>query len=183
MTTTFGITRELDAALRNGFSQVGARIAAGTQMTTVVSALNALGISCEVEDGILSLKDGTREFNVSQALRSFANKPEHSGLFVNDHCDPKSWSLAQKRDFIAKHGLAAWEKKISTPVARTDVKPLDPNMPYEDYENLSRQERVAFIEAYGDDAVRRIYSRRRAKQPTTPAVKNRFASDRIEDYA
>jgi hypothetical protein len=182
VSTTFGVTRDLDAALRHGFSSAGVRVAPGTQMSTVVAGFNALGISCEVKDGILSLSQDGREFNTSLALRSFSSKPEHSGLFITDASNPRDWDSAQKQKFIREHGFEEWQRKISQPVARPEVRPLDPNMSYEDYENLSRAEKVAFIAEYSDAAVRRIYARRKPKT-TKPTEKNRFASNRIEDYA
>jgi hypothetical protein len=96
MSTEIKVTSALDSALRRAFSEAGVRVAPHATMTEVVSKFNALGISCEVQDGVLVLSQDTRQFNVALACKAFAAKPENAALFVTERNDPREWNGKQK---------------------------------------------------------------------------------------
>jgi hypothetical protein len=150
----------LDAALRRAFSEAGVRVAPSATMTDVVSRFNALGISAEVQDGCLVLKQDTREFNVALACKSFAAKPENAALFITEQTSTREWTGKQKSEFIAKYGYNAWENRLNAPQLDPGVKVLDRNMTRKDYLNLTRTERVHFIGAFGAGAVAHIMGKK-----------------------
>lgn len=160
MSTEIKVTAALDAALRRAFSEAGVRVAPSGTMTAVVAAFNGMGISAEVQDGCLVLKQDTREFNVALACKAFAAKPENAALFVTEQNPASEWTGKQKSDFIAQHGYDAWQRKISGPRLAPGVKVLDQNMSRKDYESLTRAERVQFISAFGAGAVAHIMGKR-----------------------
>jgi hypothetical protein len=161
MPTEIKVTAHLDVALRRAFSDAGVRVRPETTMTQVVAGFNALGISVEAQDGVLVLKQDTREFNTVIACRSFASKPEHSGLFVTAQSNPKEWNAQEKSAYISKNGYAAFEQLVTGKQLDASVKVLDANMSRKDYENLTRKERCAFIAEYGAGAVSVIMGRKR----------------------
>jgi hypothetical protein len=160
MPTEIKVSAALDAALRRAFSDAGVRVAPSATMTEVVSRFNALGISCEVQDGVLVLSQDTRQFNVALACKGFAAKPENAALFVTEQTSTREWNGKQKSAYIAAHGYEAWEAKLNAPQLDPGVKVLDANMSRKDYENLTRSERVRFIDAFGYGAVRVIMGKK-----------------------
>jgi hypothetical protein len=160
MSTEIKVTAALDAALRRAFSDAGVRVAPSATMTDVVGKFNALGISAEVQDGCLVLKQDTREFNVALACKSFAAKPENAALFITEKNDAREWTGKQKSDYIAANGYDAWQRKITAPQLEPGVKVLDRNMSRKDYLNLTRTERVQFIGAFGAGAVAHIMGKK-----------------------
>jgi hypothetical protein len=156
-----GTTAQLDSALRRGFSEVGARPKPETKMTDVIAGLNSLGVTAEMDAGLLILKQGDTVFNSGLCLRGLAARAEFAHLFVTHADNPHNWTTEMKMQFIREHGADAWARKANGPVLTPTVGVLDQNMSYADYQNLTRQERVAFIREFGDLAVSRIMQKRK----------------------
>ncbi len=161
MTTTIGAPKTIDSALRRAFSEASIRVHPDTRMTDVLAAFEAMGITTEIQDGVLVLRQDQTSFNTSLALRSFANRPENAKFFVLETSDPKTWTAAKKVEYLRTHTADEFGRLCSQPVIEAGVKVLDVNMSRSDYENLTRKERVAFISEFGADSVSRIF--RKAK--------------------
>jgi hypothetical protein len=161
MPTEIKVTGALDSALRRAFSDAGIRLRPEAQTTAIVERFNALGISCEVQDGVLVLSQDNRQFNTSLACKGFAAKPENADLFVTAQSNPKEWNAQEKSAYISKNGYAAFEQLVTGKQLDASVKVLDANMSRKDYENLTRKERCAFIAEYGYSAVSVIMGRKR----------------------
>jgi hypothetical protein len=115
-----------------------------------------MGVTVEIEDGVLVLRQGATEMHTVKALRGFAQRPEHAKFFVIAGQHPSSWSSKQKVEFLASHSDDEYRALIQTAVLDAGVKVLDPNMSRADYQNLTRKEKVQFIREFGDGAVGRI---------------------------
>jgi hypothetical protein len=125
-------------------------------MTDIIGALKVMGIEVGLTDGVLTLQQGTTQFNTSLALRNFSARPEHAKFFVLETADPKTWTLAKKAAFLRTHTADEYAKLCRGPVLEAGIKVLDCNMSRSDYENLTRPEKVAFLSEFGDEAARRI---------------------------
>ncbi|MGA9810140.1 MAG: hypothetical protein ACLPH5_04600 [Candidatus Sulfotelmatobacter sp.] len=160
MPATIGTTSGLDSALRRAFSEASVRVAPDTRMTDIVTALGVMGVSIEVQDGVLVLQQGATAFNTSLALRNFSQRPEHAKFFILETLDPKTWTNARKMKYIAEHGQDAWGKLCCAPVIEAGIKVLDVNMSKHDYMGLTRSEKIAFLREFGSDAAARIMLRK-----------------------
>src|SRR5579859_3999371 len=116
MSTVIGTSSGLDSALRRAFSDASVRPQPTTTMTSVIEALGAMGVTAEVQDGVLVLRQDQTTFNTSLALRSFAAKPEHQKLFVIASTDPKTWTLAEKAVYLKTHTPEEYAKLCRAPV-------------------------------------------------------------------
>jgi hypothetical protein len=154
------VSRELDSALRRAFSDASIRVRPETKMTDVLHALEALGVSAAVEDGILVLTQGQTEMNPPKALKNFAHREGNENFFILETVDPKTWTNAKRIAYIREHGSEAYGKICREPVLAPAVRVLDPRMSKADYTQLTRQEKINFVREYGEDAVRRIFSYR-----------------------
>jgi hypothetical protein len=160
VSTEIKVSAALDAALRRAFSDAGVRVAPSATMTEVVSRFNALGISCEMQDGCLVLKQDEREFSTALACKGFAARAENVALFITEKTSTQEWTRTQKSEYIAKHGLDAWENRLNAPQLDPGVRVLDRNMSRKDYLNLTRTERVAFITEFGAGAVSHVMGKK-----------------------
>jgi hypothetical protein len=156
MAATIGTSAQIDNALRRAFSEISVRPKPETKMTDVITALATHGVTAEMEDGILVLKQGDNMFNTAICLRGLASKAENSALFVTAADNPHDWTTKMKTDFISQHGADAWARKANGPVLTPSVAVLDANMTRANYQNLTRDEKIQFIREYGDIAVSRV---------------------------
>ena len=159
MPATIGIAASVDNALRRAFSEASVRLKPETKISDIVKALEALGLTVAIQDGILVMSQGSTTMHTTLALRSLTTKPEFAPFFVLETLDPKTWTNARKMAYVTEHGSDAYGKLCSAPVIEAGIKVLDPNMTLTDYENLTRAERIAFIREYGSDAVGRIHQK------------------------
>jgi hypothetical protein len=155
-TATIGITGELDSALRRGFSDAGVRLQPETKTSEIVAALTTLGLTIEIQDGILLLQQGSTQMNTSLALRNFSTRPEHAKFFVLRGDHPSSWSKEDKVKYLRTHSADEYARLCRSQALDPGIKVLDPNMSAKDYRQLTRQERMQFIALYGADAVSRV---------------------------
>jgi hypothetical protein len=153
---TLGTTAAVDAALRRGFSEASVRVAPEARMTDIVAALGAMGVTVELQDGVLVLAQSGTEMHTTKALRNFSQRPEHANFFVQEGAHPSQWSTKKKVEFLSAHTDDEYRALVQSPVLEAGIRVLDPNMAKADYLNLTRAERVRFITEYGDDAVRHI---------------------------
>jgi hypothetical protein len=161
MAIQLGTTAQLDAALRRGFSEVSARPKPETKMTDVIAALAALGVTAELDEGLLVLKQDDKVFNVALCLRGFAAKPENAKFFVTAADDPKTWSAAMRTKYISEHGPDAWGRLVNGKALEPAVKVLDRNMSRADYLSLTTKEKLAFIAEFDADAVSAVMGKRK----------------------
>jgi len=159
MPATISISASVDSALRLAFSQASDRVKPETLMSSVIAALQGLGIKVEITDGVLCLAQGETQMNPMLALRNFSKRPENAEFFVIEGSHPKQWSTEKKIEFLRNHSDEEYRKLVQEPVLEAGIKTMDPNMSRKAYEGLTRFERMTFIREYGDDAVRRIYQR------------------------
>lgn len=156
MPIQIGTTAAIDSALRRGFSEASVRVAPTTRMTDVISALETMGVTVAVDDGLLVLAQGATEMHTARALRSFAQRPEHEKFFVVEGSHPSQWSTQKKLDFLSTHSADDYAHLCHAPVLDAGVKTLDANMSRADYANLTRQEKLAFIAEFGPQGVERV---------------------------
>jgi hypothetical protein len=129
-------------------------------MSSLIAALQGLGIEVGVEDNVLVLKQGQTEFNTSLALRSFSAKPEVAEFFVQEGAHPRQWTREKTLKYLATHSEAEYRALLQAPALEAGVKTLDPNMSRADYLNLTRSEKIAFLREYGSDAAARIMGKK-----------------------
>lgn len=161
MATQLGTTAAIDAALRRGFSEASVRVAPTTKMTDIVAALAAMGIITEIQDGTLVLRQDQTMMHTVLSLRNFAKMPEHAKFFVQDGAHPSTWSMAKKIEYLSEHSDDEYRALVQSPVLEAGIRVLDPNLSKTDYLNLTRQEKVQFVAAYGADAVGRAMSKKK----------------------
>ncbi|MGD1025247.1 MAG: hypothetical protein ABR880_20880 [Candidatus Sulfotelmatobacter sp.] len=159
MPATISVSSSIDSALRKAFSEASVRLQPAALMSSLIAALESLGLTVSMQDGVLVLSQGSTTMHTVLALRELTRKPEFAQFFILSTDDPKTWTTAQKVEYVRKNGEEAYGKLCCTPVIEAGIKVLDPNMSRKDYEQLTRFERMNFIREYGDDAVRRIYQR------------------------
>jgi hypothetical protein len=159
MPAAIAVTASVDLALRRAFSEASVRLQPTALMSSVIAALQGMGIEVAITDNILVMRQGQTEFNTSLALRNFSKRPEFAAFFVLENDHPKTWTDEHKIKYIAEHGDEKYRTLWQSPVLESGVRVLDPNMPFSDYENLTRSERIAFIREYGSDAVGRIHQK------------------------
>jgi len=159
MPATISISSSIDSALRMAFSQASVRVKPETLMSSVIAALQGLGIKVEITDGVLCLAQGETQMNTSLALRNFSKKPEYAAFFVIEGQHPAQWSREKKIEFLRNHSDEEYRKLVQEPVLAPNVSCLDPNMPASQYKLLTRQEKMQFISAFGESAVRRLFER------------------------
>ena len=155
-TATLGVTAGVDSALRRAFSEASVRLQPEARLSELITALEALGIAVEITDGVLVLRQGDTMMHTALALRSLVAKPEFKKFFVYSTDDPKTWTLAEKQNYIRQNGADAYGKLLAKPVLDAGIKTLDPNMSKSDYLNLTTKEKVVFCREYGDEAVRKV---------------------------
>ena len=151
--------RRHDSALRRAFSDASVRLQPTTRITDIVAALETLGVTATVEDGLLVLKQGSTEMSTNRALRYFAARPEHSSFFVLTTADPKTWTVGQKTEYLRTHSAEEFGRLCLQPVLDAGIKTLDANMSRADYSKLTRAEKQAFIREYGDEGVSRVFGK------------------------
>lgn len=159
MAATIAVSASVDSALRRAFSEASVRLQPTALMSSVIAALEGLGIKVEITDGVLCLSQGATQMNTSLALRNFAKRPEFAGFFVIDGAHPSQWSTERKIEYLRTHSDEDFRNLLQQPVLESGIRALDPNMSRKDYANLTRAERMAFIREFSDDAVRRIYQK------------------------
>lgn len=159
MPATIGISSSVDSALRKGFSEASVRPKPDAQMSALVAALENMGVTVSVEDGLLVLAQGATTMHTGKALRTLATKPEFKDFFVQEGQHPSTWTTEKKIEYLRAHSDTEYGKLCATPVLESGLRTLDPNMSKTDYENLTRAERIQFIREYGSDAVGRIHQK------------------------
>jgi len=156
METAIGIAAGIDSALRRGFSEASVRVAPHTRMTDIVASLEQLGITVTITEGVLLLAQGVTQMNTALALRSFAARPENAKYFVQEGAHPSQWSREKKIEYLSTHTDDEYRALIQSPALEADIRVLDPNMKKADYLNLTRHEKMLFVDTYGPDAVGRV---------------------------
>lgn len=156
MSATIAVTASRDSALRRAFSEASVRLQPAALMSSVLAALEGLGIKAEITDGILCLSQGATQMNTALALRNFAKRTEFAAFFVLENDHPKTWTLEHKMRYIAEHGDEKYRTLWQSPVLEAGIRTMDPNMSRLDYANLTRQEKIAFLREFGSDAASRI---------------------------
>lgn len=151
-----GVEAAVDLALRRAFSEASVRLQPDTLISDLIKALGTLHVRCDIEDGLLILKQDDTELHTHKALRSFSQRPEFQKFFIIETDDPKTWTQERKLKYIREHGDLAYGKLCASPVLEAGIRTLDPNMSKTDYLNLTTKERVLFIRTYGDKAVSAI---------------------------
>ena len=159
MTTTIGMSRELDAAIRKGFSDAKVRIAPDAKLGDIVAALEAMGVSVAVEDGFLVMSQSGTPLHTSLSLKTFASKPEHAKYFILEGSHPSAWSTSTKSRYIKDHGLAAYERLLRQPKEH-GIGTLSLDLTRAQYLSLTMAEKQAFIAAYGVEGVQRVMARK-----------------------
>jgi hypothetical protein len=129
-------------------------------MSSLIAALQGLGIEVGVEDGVLVMRQGTTEFNTSLALRNFSQKGEFAEFFVVEGAHPSQWSTTKRIEYLRTHSDDQYRALLQAPALEAGIKVLDPNMPKNDYVRLTRAEKVQFIREFGDEAARRIMGKK-----------------------
>lgn len=156
MAATIAVSASADSALRRAFSEASVRLQPTALMSSVIAALEGLGIKVEITDGVLCLSQGATQFNTSLALRNFAKKPEYAAFFVLENDHPKTWTPEHKMRYIAENGDDKYRTLWQSPVLEAGIRTMDPNMSRKDYGNLTRQEKIAFLREFGSDAASAI---------------------------
>lgn len=156
---TIAVSASVDSALRMAFSQASVRVKPETLMSSVIAALEGLGLTVKVEDGVLCMTQGATEMNPILALRNFSKKPEFQQFFVQEGQHPSQWSKEKKIAFLRDHTDEEYRALLQSPVLESGLRVLDPNMPASQYKLLTRQEKMQFISAFGESAVRKIFER------------------------
>jgi hypothetical protein len=151
----------LDAALRRGFSDAGTRLKPSALMSDIIISLSALGITATLQDGILCLQQGaSAPMNTALALKSFSQKPEHLGYFVQEGAHPSEWSQAKKIQFLADHpedGDRLYAQLLHAPKLAPALRTLDANMDRESYiHGLTSAEKRQFINEFGIAGVEKV---------------------------
>ena len=159
MPTELGTSAAIDSALRRGFSEASVRLHPDTRITDVVAALAAMGITTEVQDGCLVLRQDQTMLHTTMSLRNFAKRPEHSKFFVQEGAHPSQWSTQKKVEFLSTHSDDDYRALVQSPVLEAGVRVLDPNMSKSAYKNLTRKEKIAFLAEYGEIAAGRILAK------------------------
>lgn len=156
MPATIAVTASVDSALRRAFSEASVRLQPDALMSSLIAALEGLGIKVEITDGILCMSQGQTQMNTALALRNFSKRPEYAQFFVLENDHPKTWTVQRRMKYIAENGDAKYRALWQAPALEAGIKVLDPNMSRADYSNLTRQEKIAFLREYGSDAASRI---------------------------
>lgn len=156
MAATIAVTASVDSALRRAFSEASVRLQPTAMMSSLIAALQGLGIELSIQDNVLVMRQGQTEFNTSLALRNFSRRPEFASFFVLENDHPKTWTLEHKMKYIAEHGDEKYRTLWQSPVLESGIRTMDPNMSRADYSNLTRQEKIAFLREFGSDAASRI---------------------------
>jgi hypothetical protein len=156
MAATIAVTASLDSALRRAFSEASVRLQPDALMSSVIAALEGLGIKVEITDGILCMSQGQTQMNTALALRNFAKRPEYAAFFVLEGSHPKTWTVERRMKYIAENGDDKYRTLWQSPVLQQGLRVLDPNMSRADYSNLTRSEKIAFLREYGSDAAANI---------------------------
>lgn len=163
-TATIGTTGALDNALRRAFSDASIRLQPDCRMTDVCAALQTMGVIAELQDNVLVLRQDTTELHTTKALRSFAAMPQHERFIVKQGQHPSTWTRQQKVEYLKTHSDDDYRRLIQSPVLQSGVRTLDANMSREDYEQLTRAEKVAFVREFGPEGISRVMSKpRKAK--------------------
>jgi uncharacterized protein YfaS (alpha-2-macroglobulin family) len=160
MSATIAVSASVDSALRRAFSEASVRLQSDALMSSLIAALEGLGIKVEITDGILCLSQGATQMNTSLALRNFSKRPEHAAFFVIDGAHPSQWSKERKIEYLKAHTDEQYRALIQSPVLDAGVKTMDPNMSRADYSNLTRSEKIAFLREFGSDAASRIMQKK-----------------------
>ncbi len=153
---TIAVKANVDTALRKGFSEASVRPRPETQMSAIVGALEGLGITVAIEDGLLVLAQGTTQMHTGKALRTLATKPEFKDFFVQEGSHPSQWSTEKKIEYLKTHSDEEFRALLQAPALESGVRTMDPNMSRKDYANLTRGEKIAFLREFGADAARHI---------------------------
>ena len=160
-TATITVGAGLDSALRREFSNASIRLAPDARMTDIIAALQSMGVTASLTDGVVVLDQAGTQMHTTLALRNFAKMPQHERFIVKQGQHPRTWTTKEKSEYISKNGLEKYEQLISGPVLDAGVRVLDANMDRQSYENLTTRERVQFIREFGEEGVRRVMSKPR----------------------
>lgn len=160
-TATLGVSRSIDGAVRRAFSEASVRVHPDARMTDIIAALTALGVTVEITDGVLVLRQGETQMNTTLALRNFSKRPESEKFFVLAGAHPKTWSHEQKVAYLRTHSESEYRALIQAPVLEAGIRTMDPNMSKSDYMQLTRGEKIQFIREFGDGAVSKIFQKAR----------------------
>lgn len=161
MATQIGTSAAIDSALRRGFSEASVRLQPDTRMTDVIAALGTIGVTVEVQDGVLVLAQGSTMMNTALALRNFAARPEHTKFFVQHNNDPRKWTLKEKAEYLNDHTVDEYQRLCTGPVLDAGIKTLDANMSRADYAQLTRAEKSAFISEFGIAGVESVMGKKK----------------------
>jgi len=159
MPATIGMSRELDAAIRKGFSDARIRLTPDAKLAEITAALEAMGVQCSVQDGFLVLAQSGTLLHTEMSLKSFAGRPEHARFFILEGSHPSTWSTSRKSKYIAENGLAAYEKLLYQP-KQHGIGVLSMDLTREQYLSLTTAEKTAFIREFGSEGVGRVMGRK-----------------------
>ena len=160
MPAAIAVSATVDSALRRAFSEASVRLQPDALMSSLIAALEGLGIKVEITDGVLCLSQGQTQMNTSLALRNFSKRPENVAFFVIDGAHPSQWSKERKIEYLSTHTDEQYRALIQSPVLDAGVRTMDPNMSRKDYSNLTRSEKIAFLREFGSDAASRIMQKK-----------------------
>lgn len=156
MAATIAVSASVDSALRRAFSEASVRLQPDALMSSLIAALQGMGIEVTIQDNVLVMRQGATEFNTSLALRNFSKRPENAAFFVLENDHPSTWTPEHKMKYIAENGDDKYRTLWQSPVLEAGIRTMDPNMSRKDYSNLTRQEKIAFLREFGSDAASRI---------------------------
>ena len=155
-TATIGTSAAIDSALRRAFSDSSVRLQPTARITDIIGALEQMGVTASVQDGLLVLRQGSTEMSTNRALRSLTTRPEFAQFFVLSTADPKTWTVKQKAEYLRTHSADEYGKLCSQPVIESGLRVLDANMSRSDYAKLTTAEKMQFISEFGVDGVIRV---------------------------
>jgi hypothetical protein len=159
MSATIGMSRELDAAIRKGFSDARVRLAPDVKLGDIVKALEAMGVQCSVQDSFLILSQGSTMLHTELSLKTFATKPENAKFFVLEGSHPSTWSTSTKTKWIAEHSADEYAKLLRQP-REPGIGVLSLDLTRAQYLSLTREEKLDFVRNFGSDGVSRVMARK-----------------------
>lgn len=146
--------RATDVAIRSALGQLKVRPNDDAfSSSEVVSRLKtAHGVEVTVNNGMLELTQNGAVVSTPTVLRAFASKPENAGLFVSEGDDHTRWDGKKKTEFIAQHGIEAWEAKIAKAPLKAGVDVANCDISKTEYLSMTRAEKTRWLGIHGLDA-------------------------------
>ncbi|HEX3740107.1 MAG TPA: hypothetical protein VHV29_10315 [Terriglobales bacterium] len=148
------MNRETDNAIRSAFGSLKVRpndqVFSSSQVVERLKANH--GVEVTTVEGILELKQNGQIVSVPTVLRAFASKPENAGLFVSEGDDHTKWDGKKKTEFIAQHGIAAWESKIAKAPLKANVDVANCDISKTEYLSMTMTEKARWIGMHGLDS-------------------------------